>query len=88
MQKFAKITIEVPAELNARMKERIPWGIRKHILAGILETVMDAIEKDGDIVMGALMAKSFRLEWVPPTTEPVRNSDSTRDAITEGAEHG
>lgn len=60
-----KITTVLPDATYKRIKRLIPWGLRKHLMTGVIETVLDAVEQHGEVVVGALMSGKFRLEWEP-----------------------
>lgn len=62
-----KMTVKIPKELHDRLFRAIPWGLRRHLISSVLETVVTAIEKEGEIVMGAVMAGSYRLVWDEPS---------------------
>lgn len=62
-----KITIPIPVDLHDKLNRLVPWGMRKHLVNAVLDMVLDAIAKDGDIVMGAIMARTFKLQWEAPS---------------------
>lgn len=61
MPEEKRITLLVDAEMHDRITELIPRGFRKHLISALIELVMDAIERDGEIVIGAIMAREFKL---------------------------
>lgn len=75
-----KITFEVPEDTYQRLVERVPWGNRKHLLVPIIDVILRAVETDGPIVIGAVMAGSFRLQWEAPGTVQNLNNRSGKDA--------
>lgn len=77
-----KITTDIPSELAAKLHELVPWGMRKHLMTAVLETILKAIETDGEIVMGAIMARQFKLQWTGEPSGTVQNSDRSRGKRT------
>lgn len=61
-----KLTVEIPEATYQNLLARIPWGARKHLLVPILDVILKAVETDGPIVIGAVMAGTFRLQWENP----------------------
>lgn len=56
-----RITLLVPEDLADRLAEHVPHGFRKHLLASMIKLVLDAIEEDGEMVIGAIMSNNFKL---------------------------
>ena len=56
-----RITLLVSEELYERLNASVPHGYRKHLLAAVIDTVLKAIEDDGEMLIGALMARQFKL---------------------------
>lgn len=57
----SRITILVDKELAEELQAAIPWGMRQHVVNGILRMVVDAIKKDGSMALGALISDRYRL---------------------------
>lgn len=58
---MAKITIDLPGNLLTEMKEAIPWGLRRHVIAAVLTLIVAAAKRDGSTALGAIMDNKFRL---------------------------
>jgi len=56
-----RITLLVDEELSTRLNKTVPHGFRKHIMVSLITTVLDAIDADGEMMMGALMAGQYKL---------------------------
>ncbi|PWT71751.1 MAG: hypothetical protein C5B59_17380 [Bacteroidetes bacterium] len=63
MTSTKRIIFQVPVELAERMKIRIPWGFLPTLIRLFLEKLMDAIDKEGDIVIGAILSGQYTLEY-------------------------
>lgn len=76
-----RISVPIPQELYEKFHRVIPWGFRKHLMKSVVEIVLEAVERDGNIVMGAVMAGRFRLQWEPDATDGAQNlsKDSEND---------
>ncbi len=56
-----RITLLVQDDLYERLNELVPHGFRKHLLIGLIHTALDAIENNGGMMVGALIAREFKL---------------------------
>ncbi len=61
MPEDKKITLLVDEALADRLNSLVPHGFRRHLMASMLKLVLDAIETDGEIVIGAIMSNGFKL---------------------------
>lgn len=64
MNKMKRITVQVDDELFERV-QGVRHGFRGHLMAGLIRVALDAIDREGDIMIGALMSGQYRL--VPDT---------------------
>ena len=62
MAKKHRLSFSIPQELFEKSK-MIPWGLRASLLRIILERVVDAGEKHGKIIYGAILEGDW--EMVP-----------------------
>ena len=60
----ARINFEIPAETFDRLRI-LPWGFRTMLMRILLEKVADALDKYGEIVVGALLSGEFTIEYSP-----------------------
>lgn len=61
MPEEKRITLLVDAELHERLNNLVPHGFRKHLVGALIKLVLDAVETDGNIVIGAVMDGQFKL---------------------------
>ena len=52
----SRITLDISEE-QARRLDKLPWGIRKHVFAPIVDQFLDLYEKHGEAFLGAVMAR-------------------------------
>jgi hypothetical protein len=55
-----RLTLEIPQDLKFKMDRLIPYGLRKKIFTMLLQDVLEAIDKNPEKVMGAIMARDLR----------------------------
>jgi len=60
-ENLAKINVRVPRELHAELLNRVPWGLRRHLVEAVLRLILDAIRQEGPIITGAILAGDFKL---------------------------
>lgn len=58
--KIRRITLRVDEELYQRV-QGLQHGFRGHMVNGLLKLVLDAIDRDGDIIIGAIMSGRYKL---------------------------
>jgi hypothetical protein len=51
----------------------IPWGLRRNVIEAVLKLILDAVEKDGIVVAGALLDGKFKLY---PTVQSTKRAES------------
>lgn len=56
------------------MDQTIPWGTKGPCLRALAESLVDAVEREGLIMIGAILSKDFRLVYDPEKG----NSDEDR----------
>ena len=62
--KVPRLTIEVSEDLATRFSDAIPWGLRSKVMALIIEDLLDMIEKEGNLVIVALLNRVIKAEHV------------------------
>lgn len=60
-ENLKRVTIQVQPETYERLNRLVRHGFRRHLMEKLVVLVLDAIEKDGEIVVGALMEGSYKL---------------------------
>lgn len=58
---MAKINLRVSRDLHTELLATVPWGLRRHLVEALLRLVLQAIRKEGPIMVGALLAGEFKL---------------------------
>lgn len=76
--KMARITLQISDDLYAEMKATIPWGQKKYALEAVLWLLVDAVKKDGHLVLGAVQDRRFKLV---PLVDSVGDRNSIRETI-------
>lgn len=61
MSELKRVTVQVEAELFNDLNRVVRHGFRGHLIERLLRMVVDSIERDGDIMLGALIAGEFKL---------------------------
>lgn len=56
-----RIVVRVPDDLFDDVARTLPYGVRRHVVEGVLRLVVDTIDEHGEIAIGAMMAGKFRL---------------------------
>ena len=56
-----RITLILEDSLYEDLSSRVPHGYRRHIMAKLIRLALDAIQRDGDIMIGALMSGEYKL---------------------------
>lgn len=64
MSDKVRIHLDIDRELHARAQKAIPWGMRRLILETILERVVAGIEKEGQIMLGAIVSGEYEMRYV------------------------
>lgn len=59
---LARVNIRLSRETHKKMNHLIPWGLRRNVVEAVLNLVLDAVERDGIAVAGAILDGHFRLE--------------------------
>jgi len=61
---MARVNFDVDPALFERLK-KLPWGFRTTLIRVLLEKVADAVDKHGEIMIGAILSGEFELVHVP-----------------------
>jgi|TARA_Y100000310_G_scaffold345664_1_gene467911 hypothetical protein len=57
-----RISFNIPRKLQEKA-EAMPWGVRTRILAILLERILDAADKYGSMIYGALLDGDFEITY-------------------------
>lgn len=55
-----RITVQVDDKTFERV-QTLRHGFRGHLVAGLITLALDAIERDGDLMLGALISGKYKL---------------------------
>ena len=72
---LVRVNVRVSRQLHDQMLTIIPWGLRRYVLEAVLKLVLEAIDKDGQVVAGAILDGRFKLVRVE-ATEGVQNMNA------------
>lgn len=56
-----RITIQLDPALFEDLRRVVEHGYRRHILAALIRMAVNAIESEGDMMIGALMSGKFKV---------------------------
>lgn len=56
-----RVSFEVTRELLNRLNEKVPWGLRSHLLRILIEMIMEVLDEEGDRALGFLLAGRMKL---------------------------
>jgi hypothetical protein len=56
-----RITVMVDESIYDRLQGEIRYGFRGPIIEGVLTLVLNAVKKDGEMMVGALIAGQYKL---------------------------
>lgn len=71
----ARWSVEVDRDLNRRLDEVIPWGLKSEVFRRLVILLVESIERDGKIVLGAVLAGDVRLQIKESVRESIGRSD-------------
>jgi hypothetical protein len=54
-----RLSIEIGEDLQKRLQDLVPWGLRSQLMTVLLEDVLDMIEKEGDIVTALIIKRKL-----------------------------
>jgi hypothetical protein len=53
-----RLNVEISTEQEIRLNKLIPWGMRKPVMSYVLDWLLDAIEKNPELVIDAIITKT------------------------------
>lgn len=63
-----RITLQVEDDLHDRLNQVVQHGFRRHLMENLIVTALDAIERDGPMMLGALIGGQYKLVKLEPET--------------------
>lgn len=64
-----RITVSIPEDLEKRMLKTIRRGFRDPLISAVLNLLVEALKRDGEIIVGAVLSGQYKLVF-DPTKEP------------------
>lgn len=66
-----RLSIEIDEKQYQKLQDLIPWGVKNQIFKLIIDDLIDALEKNGQHVIGALLSRKLNLRDISKGTEDV-----------------
>ena len=57
-----RLSITITNEQYRKLQSLIPWGVKGQLFSAIIDDLITALEKDGEKVLGAILARKLKLE--------------------------
>ena len=57
-----RLSITITSEQYRKLQRLIPWGIKGQLFSAIIDDLINALEVDGEKVLGAILSKKLKLE--------------------------
>jgi|SRR5918996_2440894 hypothetical protein len=87
-EELTRVNIRVSREVHRKMLTLIPWGLRRNVIEAVLKLVLDAVEKDGIVVAGALLDGKFKLYPTVQSTKRIENPIDRHEPSAAQASRG
>ena len=66
-----RLSIEIDEKQYQKLQDLIPWGVKNQIFKLIIDDLIDALEKNGHHVIGALLSRKLNLRDISKGIEDV-----------------
>ena len=66
-----RLSIEIDEKQYQKLQDLIPWGVKNQIFKLIIDDLIDALEKNGQHVIGALLSRKLNLRDISKGIEDV-----------------
>ena len=66
-----RLSIEIDEKQYQKLQELITWGVKNQIFKLIIDDLIDALEKNGQHVIGALLSRKLNLRDISKGIEDV-----------------
>ena len=60
-----RLSIEISEEQNHSLGKLIPWGVKNELFSVIVDDVIELLEKNGSIVLAAILTKKLKVSDLP-----------------------
>lgn len=57
-----RLSITITNEQYRKLQSLIPWGVKGQLFSAIIDDLITALERDGEKVLGAILARKLKLE--------------------------
>ena len=56
-----RLTVEITEEQARKLRDYVPWGIRKALFQALLDDILANIEQHGEVFLSAILARVIKL---------------------------
>lgn len=60
-EKKHRLHVMMEDELHKDFTDTIQWGLRQYLIIAVVKLILDAVKRDGMMVVGALLSGKFKL---------------------------
>jgi hypothetical protein len=78
-EELTRINIRLSRTAHRKLSTMIPWGIRRNVVEAVLLLVLDAVEKHGVAVAGAIMDGHFSIRPNYPEAPHYGQANTAKD---------
>lgn len=57
----ARLNVDLDRDLHDRLNRCVPWGVKAVVIRSLVTLLVEAVERDGPLILGAVMAKDVSL---------------------------
>ncbi len=57
-----RLSVNITPEQYSKLQKLVPWGVKGQLFQTIIEDLIQLLEKRGEKVLGAILAKKLKLE--------------------------
>lgn len=79
---LTKITTPIETELYERLHKVVPWGLRRHLVGAVAKLLVEAVERDGPVVIGLILEGEYRLVYRPPAAVLSEGTRKSRSRVS------
>jgi len=79
MSDKVRIHLDIDRNLHHRAQLVIPWGMRRILLETILERLIAGLEKEGPVMLGAVIGGEYDMIYKPKPSDNEENLQSRKE---------
>jgi hypothetical protein len=72
----ARIAFDLDRDIQQKLNELVPWGIRAHVFRQLIMMLIDGMEKGGHVFLAALLSDELKFSVADPTNARSLNGSS------------